>query len=127
MNWQNLHGIALETLHGVIPGNSYWNKYGLQAMEVGTNNYMTRLKEQLLTGGYAMIWINKSGTYIGKSGETWATPYQGGNSIHWIAIVDHRENNGTFQMCTLDWRGQRWVDLDEFIWGISKMVFVSES
>lgn len=117
---------ATATLYGVIPANGspYWEKYGLKITytEDNTNDYMEKLKNQLMSGGYAMIWINNNeSNYYGKSGTLWTTLY------HWIAIIDYKQENGVEKMCIADWNGIRWVELDEFTThGVNHLIFVNE-
>ena len=115
---------ANRSLYGAIPpnGNAYWNKYGLQITytEDYTYDYQERLREQLISGGYALIWINNnSSTYYGKSGTKWTSLY------HWLAIIDYDANSD--KMCIADWRGITWVGIDEFeTHGITHFVLVNE-
>lgn len=112
--------------YGAISGSNYWNKYGLQVTKIDKDlnieNYQDELRNQLVSGGYAMIWLNNnSSTYYGKSGTKWTSLY------HWVAIIDHRYSNGKEQMAVADWRGITWVGLDEFTThGIKHMIFVNE-
>lgn len=111
---------------GVIAGNSYWNKYGLKVTKTDNDlnlaNYQEDLRNQLVSGGYAIIWLNNnSSTYYGKSGTKWTSKF------HWIAIIDYKYENGKEQMAVADWRGITWVGLDEFTTnGVRHMVFVNE-
>ncbi|MCI9063793.1 MAG: hypothetical protein HFJ17_04255, partial [Clostridia bacterium] len=109
---------------GAIPSNSYWNSYGLQVTStVGstTRDYMTTLKNQLTSGGYALFWLNCGGSYYGKSGIKWTSQY------HWIAILDYKNENGTDRICVGDWHGLNWVDIDEFSSnGVAEIVYVNE-
>lgn len=111
-------------LYGAIPpqGSSYWEKYGLQITytEDNTYNYGEKLRSQLMSGGYALIWINNnSSTYYGKSGTKWTSLY------HWLAIIDYDSEND--KMCIADWRGVTWVGIDEFeTHGITHFILVNE-
>ena len=112
-------------IFGVIPNDSkYWSHYGLTASihsSTKDKNYMESLKQQLLSGGYAIIWLNNGGTYIGKSGTQWTSVY------HWVAVIDYKHENGTDKICIADWRGITWVDIDEFkANGITYTVYVNE-
>ena len=111
--------------YGVIPSNKYWNAYGLKVTSNDTTNpshdYMNKLKNQLNSGGYALVWLGFSQTYIGKSGTKWT------GNIHWMAIIDYRNENGTDKICIADWRGITWVDIDEFSEkGVSIMLYINE-
>lgn len=112
--------------YGAISGNSYWNQYGLQITKIDKDlniaNYQNELRNQLVSGGYAMIWLNhNNSTYYGKSGVRWTSLY------HWVAIIDYKYENGVEKMAVADWRGITWVGLDEFTThGITHMVFVNE-
>lgn len=108
-----------------IPSNSrYWNKYGLQitySSTTKTHNYMYDLREQLASGGYAMFWIRNGGVYTGKSGTVWT------KNMHWIAVIDYKNEGGTDKICIADWRGITWVDIDEFAAnGVTYTVYVNE-
>lgn len=112
--------------YGVISGNNYWNRYGLEVTKVDKDldivNYTEELRTQLVSGGYAIIWINNNETtYYGKSGTKWTSLY------HWVSIIDYKYENGVEKMAVADWRGITWVGLDEFTThGIKHMVFVNE-
>ncbi len=112
--------------YGVISGNNYWNKYGLQVTKIDKDlniaNYTEELRTQLVSGGYAMIWINhNNSTYYGKSGTKWTSLY------HWVAIIDYKYEGGVEKMAVADWRGITWVGVDEFTThGIRHMIFVNE-
>lgn len=106
----------------VLGGASYWEKYGLQATKESAGyGYKSSLRNQLISGGNAIIWINNNQrAYYGKSGMKWTSLY------HWLAIIDYRNNNGVEEMCIADWRGITWVGLDEFeTHGVYYMVFVN--
>ena len=72
---------------GAIPSDSYWNQYGLTVTPCQDPgyNYQQSLENQLMSGGYAMVWLNNGGTYYGKSGIKWTSLY------HWVAIIDIKE------------------------------------
>ena len=108
-------------IYGAIPTN-YWDAYNLKIDGYETpSNYIPRLREQLTSGGYALLWLNNGGTYIGKSGTVWTKQY------HWIAIIDYKYENGTDKICVADWRGITWVNIDEFeTYGVTRAVYVSE-
>jgi len=112
--------------YGAISTNDYWNKYGLQITKIDKDlniaNYQGELRSQLVSGGYAMIWLNHNrSTYYGKSGTRWTSLY------HWVAIIDYKYENGVEKMAVADWRGITWVGLDEFTThGITHMLFVNE-
>ncbi len=111
------------TYFGAIPSDEYWSQYGLTLTKTDTPgmNYQQSLKNQLASGGYAMVWLNNGGTYYGKSGIKWTSLY------HWVAIIDSRIENGVEQMCVADWRGISWVGIDEFsTYGVNRMAFVNE-
>lgn len=113
-------------LYGAIPGqgSSYWSKYGLDVTSYESNpsDYESKLEKQLISGGYALLWLNNnSSAYFGKSGINWTKVY------HWIAIIDYRNTSGADEICVADWRGITWVGIDEFeTHGITHMVFVNE-
>lgn len=117
--------------HGLIPanGSAYWNKYGLQIryIEKETKDYVSQLRNHMLSGGYAMIRIynqDQNGNdqpYYGKSGFKWT------ETCHWISILDYKRENGVEKMCVAERRGVRWVGFDEFTtYGITHLVLVSE-
>ena len=121
----NASGCRYGAGYGVIPSNKYWNAYGLKVTSNDTTNpshdYMNKLKNQLNSGGYALVWLGFSQTYIGKSGTKWT------GNIHWMAIIDYRNENGTDKICIADWRGITWVDIDEFSEkGVSIMLYINE-
>lgn len=108
-----------------VPTDNYFNSYGLKLDEtkvgnVSANDTATLLRKQLSKGGYAMIWLNNGGTYIGKSGKTWTSKY------HWVAVVDYRMENGNEQIMVLDWHGGAWYSIDEFQYGIADYALISE-
>lgn len=123
INTRNTYG---GEYYGVISGNNYWNRYGLQVTKIDKDlnigNYQDELRNQLVSGGYAMIWLNhNNSTYYGKSGVKWTTLY------HWVSIIDYKYENGVEKMAVADWRGITWVGLDEFTThGIKHMIFVNE-
>lgn len=110
-------------LFDAIPSN-YWNKYNLKISSYSgnkTSDYMSNLKAQLNSGGYAMFWLNNGGKYTGKSGTNWTSKY------HWIAIIDYRSENGVDKICVADYRGITWVDIDEFSQnGVTNIVYINE-
>lgn len=119
----NIRNSAGSAYFGAIPSDSYWNQYGLTVTPCQDPgyNYQQSLESQLMSGGYAMVWLNNGGTYYGKSGIKWTSLY------HWVAIIDIREVDGIKQMCVADWRGISWVGIDEFsTYGVTHMVFVNE-
>ena len=119
----NIRNNAGSAYFGAIPSDSYWNQYGLTVTPCQDPgyNYQQSLENQLISGGYAMVWLNNGGTYYGKSGIKWTSLY------HWVAIIDIKEENGVKQMCVADWRGISWVGIDEFsTHGVTHMVFVNE-
>ena len=112
-------------IYGAIPSNrAYWDYYGLEVThyEQPGANYQTKLQQQILSGGYALLWINNNeSTYYGKSGTKWTSLY------HWIAVIDHKYEDNVLKICIADWRGITWVTIDEFsTHGVTYMVFVNE-
>ena len=110
-----------DRIFGVVPNTAvYWSDYGLRASrETDLSNFQEKIKNQLVSGGYAMIWMSE-GQGQGKT-TLWTT------WIHWVAIVDYRTTNGNFEMCVLDARGVTWVPEDEFQKGISCLIFINEA
>lgn len=112
--------------YGAISGNSYWNRYGLQITKIDKDldiaNYTEDLRTQLVSGGYAAIWLNNhKKAYYGKSGTKWT------GDIHWVAVIDYKYEGGIEKMAVADWRGITWVGVDEFTTnGITHMVFINE-
>ena len=117
--------------YGAVPPEHFFNRYGLTIgnVESGSpiSNYQTKLKQQLQSGGYAMIWLaNPPGPgssggnhYYGKSGELWTTLY------HWIPILAYDSSNNKIYIA--DYRGAAWYGLDEFeTHGITYLVFINE-
>lgn len=108
-------------IYGAIP-TKYWGAYNLKIDGYeNPSNYIPKLKAQLTSGGYALLWLNNGGTYIGKSGTVWTKQY------HWVAIIDYKYENGVDKICVADWRGITWVDIDEFeIYGVAHAVYINE-
>ena len=107
----------------IVPRNNFFNLYGLSLTSelgaMGVSQYSEVLRNQLKSGGYAMIWINGS-PYYGASGTKWT------GQMHWLAILDYRVNNGREQIVIADWRGAGWYDIGEFKNGISKIALINE-
>ena len=116
---------------GAVPPERFFNKYGLKITSAQSgapiSNYQTQLREQLKSGGYAMLWLanppgagsNGGNTYRGKSGTTWTSQY------HWIPVLGYNSSND--KMYIADWGRADWYDIDEFtIHGVTYMVFISE-
>lgn len=113
----------------IIP-SKYFTLYGLERSsgfmgQMDVTSYVTKLREQLRNGGYAVIWLNKGNNdsaipYPGKEEEQWT------GDIHWVAILDFAVKDGQEKMVVADWRGAKWYDIDEFQFGISNMAFISE-
>lgn len=107
----------------IVPQNNFFNLYGLELTSdsggMGVSQYSEVLRNQLKSGGYAMIWLNK-GEYYGASGTRWT------GQIHWVAILDYRVNDGKEQIVIADWRGAGWYDIGEFKNGISRIALISE-
>lgn len=122
----NMNSKYRGSLYGAIPNDAaYWSSYGLTVSsqsDTKNYNYMTSLKQQLISGGYALYWLNNDGkTYYGKSGTQWTSKY------HWVAVIDYKEENGTGKICVADYRGITWVDIDEFkANGVRRMVYINE-
>lgn len=113
------------SIYSAIPSTAkYWSHYGLKVShyEQPGMNYQTKLKEQLTSGGYALLWLNNNkSTYKGKSGIVWTKKY------HWIAVIDYKQEGNTMKIAVADYSGINWVGLDEFsTHGVTNMVFISE-
>lgn len=107
----------------IVPQNNFFNLYGLYLASdsggMGVSQYSEVLRNQLKSGGYAMVWLNK-GAYYGASGTKWT------GQIHWVAILDYRTSGGQEQILIADWRGAGWYDIGEFKNGISRIALINE-
>lgn len=108
----------------IVPRNNFFNLYGLsltsESGAMSVSQYSEILRNQLKSGGYAMVWV-KGSPYYGASGTKWT------GEIHWLAILDYRVNNGREQIVIADWRGAGWYDIGEFKNGISKIALINET
>lgn len=108
----------------IVAENNYWNLYGLELKGKKDMGYKTKdqyvpiLREQLKSGGYAMIWLGFGRETFGESGTKWT------KNIHWVAILDYSEN--TDQIIIADWRGAKWYNITEFQSGISGIALIDE-
>lgn len=107
----------------IVPRDNFFNLYGLtltsESGSMGVSQYSEVLRNQLKSGGYAMIWIQGS-PYYGASATKWT------GQMHWVAILDYKVNNGKEQIVIADWRGAGWYDIGEFKGGISKIALINE-
>lgn len=113
---------------GSVPSDQYFEQYGLKLDKTisdykTVSEYPALIRSQLKMGGYAMVWINindNSGNYFGKSGTKWTGLY------HWVPILDYKVENGEEKMLIADWRGAGWYSINEFQYGLSEIVLISE-
>jgi len=107
----------------IVPRNNFFNLYGLQLTAeyggMGVSQYSDTLRNQLQSGGYAMVWLS-NGPYYGASGTKWT------GQIHWVAILDYKNEGGNEQILIADWRGAGWYSIGEFKNGISKIALINE-
>lgn len=107
----------------IVPRNNFFNLYGLsltsESGAMGVSQYSEVLRNQLKSGGYAMVWVQGS-PYYGASGTKWT------GQMHWLAILDYRVSNGKEQIVIADWRGAGWYDIGEFKNGISRIALINE-
>ena len=106
----------------IIP-TKFFEQYGLERTTFQTGGlsveeYTSQLREQLQNGGYAAIWLSGN-TIYGKT-QKWT------DEIHWVAVIDYRNNNGKEEIVIADWRGADWYDIDEFKNGVSFLSLISE-
>ena len=123
-----------------------YNNSGLRYQKANVKMTVTDIKNQLESGGYILYYLkgSKAGYKgLGKSGKDWAY------SMHWITILDYRENNGQKEIyigdssyyhknpkyANMSEDESHWFDADEFIsspenvngnWVIETAVFVNE-
>ena len=86
---------------------------------MGVSQYSDTLRNQLQSGGYAMVWLS-NGPYYGASGTKWT------GEIHWVAVLDYKNEGGNEQILIADWRGAGWYGIGEFKHGISKIALINE-
>lgn len=111
-----------------VPSDKYFEQYGLKLDSTisdykAVSEYPELIRNQLKMGGYAMVWINindNSGVYYGKSGTKWTSLY------HWVPILDYKVENGEEKILIADWRGAGWYSINEFQYGLSEIVLISE-
>lgn len=111
----------------IIPDN-FLKEYGLVPIfddqYRSLSKYPDAVKEQIESGGYALIWLDarqKTDGYIGKSGRCYTKLY------HWLAILDYRETeDGEEQMLVADSCNAIWYDIDEFLSGLAHFVRINK-
>jgi len=105
---------------------SYWSHYGLKRDVMcgsqNVNGYIKKVREQLLNGGYALVWMNKP-LYMGVSGRRYT---DSGLGIHWVAIIDYRIKDGQEEIVVADVNGAYWKPIDEFQFGVANLVLIGE-
>ena len=105
----------INSYSGGIPyganGESYFNRYGLTRSFQNKDNHTSALSAQLRSGGYALIHVQGSSGFIGKSGIKWT------KELHWVSIIGYRNENGKEKIYVADPASSSrcgWYDIDEF-------------